>query len=194
MRWSRSQEALFDLAREPIKGVPLDVVVVHEWRTGVSTALKFLERQSLRDQKIPRSVLLDGAGAWDAVVSLSRTAGPNLSGLGYFDRMERAFRSLSGEERRPLCLWLDEARLMRPSRRELFAAHVDYTAGFLHIPVRIVMVIGKVMIFDSYKQRRVEAFPPLGDRLLGRARSWDFKKSEFGESEEPVFEPAVASA
>lgn len=194
LRWSKSQKELIQLASDPIKGTPLDVVAIKEWQAGLTTALRYIERQSERDKNIPRSVVLDGAGAWDAVVSLSRTAGPELSGLGYFDRMERAFRALSGEERRPLCLWLDEARLMRPSRRELFCAHVDYTAGFLRIPVRVVMLIGKVMVFHHQKQRRIEAFPALGDRLLKRAREWEFNRTEFNETDESLFEPQAEAA
>ncbi|MCW8128947.1 MAG: hypothetical protein KIS92_01055 [Planctomycetota bacterium] len=186
MNWTRSQKELMDLAREDFKGCRLDVVQICEYGKGLTSALQFMERTSRRASQGPVSVVLDGVSKWDFSRSLAKKT--DLSGgiCGYFDCIERAVRALAGESHRPVVLWIEEARNMRPAHREAIFAHVAYVAEHIGFDIRVVYLIGRVMYWDGKLQQRVPKFPPLGSRLLHRAKVWEFERAGIKESEEPL--------
>lgn len=192
MNWSRSQLDLFRLAARRPEGVEIDIVEVHVGQAGLSRALAHLAARSRREADLPRSILLDGAGAWDAVMSCGEAASTRRQGIGYFDRLNYSLRALSGEGRRPLALWLEEARMMGTRGRELFHAHAEYVAANAGIALRIVYLLGSVMLYDQKLRKRIPGFPPLGNRLLGRATLYQFRREAFEQIEESDVDAAPA--
>lgn len=181
MRWTKSQQALIDLARQAVKGSPLDIVYVEQDFSGVTTALRFLERRSHADKTLPFSVRLVGATAWDACCQLSKVTGT--SGGSYFDRVWNALAYIQHE--RPGCpvvLWVEEAKLMRAAKREQLVVTIEHAAQALNLHVRTVFLVGKVSVWKQAHEhwngreltqgQRVRDFPAISDRL------WSGRKGE----------------
>jgi hypothetical protein len=181
MRWTKSQQALMDLSRQPVKGCPLDIVYVEQDFSGVTTALRFLERRSHADKSMPYSVRLNGATAWDACCQLSKLTGS--VGGSYLDRIWNAMAAIQRE--RPGCpviLWMEEAKLMRAAKREQLVVTIEHAAQALTLHVRTVFLVGKVSCWKQANEiwngkqlthgMRVRDFPAISDRL------WSGRKGE----------------
>lgn len=176
MDWSKSQSQLIRLAREQFTGCQLHVVQIHEYGKGLTTALKYSERESRSGRTLPASVVLDGLSKWDCVRSLAKKSGEHVTGCGYFDTIERALLKLSNERKRPVCLWLEEARVMRFSERETVFAHMAYVAEHFDFDLRVFFLIGRVKVWRNKEHQFVSEFPALGSRLVHRATVWDFAR------------------
>ena len=174
MRWTKSQQALIDLSRQSVKGSPLDIVYVEHDFSGVTTALRFIERRSHADKSMPFSVRLNGATAWDACCQLSKVTGT--IGGSYLDRVWNALAFI--QRQRPGCpviLWVEEAKLMRAAKREQLVVTIEHAAQALNLHVRTVFLVGKVSVWKQAHEfwngrellqgMRVRDFPAISDRL-----------------------------
>ncbi len=182
MQFTKSQRELIGISREKIERFHLDVIEVHQDYSGVSTVLRHIEKQPWRGfQVMPRNIHLCAARPWDVVMGLVNLAGRKCHGSGYLDTVWRTLRELSGPDRRPLCLWLDEARHMKPHERELIVCLAEWTAHGLDVPVRIVMLVGKSRVWDVATKRRVSCFVH-SERLDKRARKFNYPGDGLNET------------
>lgn len=176
MQYTKSQRELIELSREPIKGFKLDVVEVTEDFSGVGTVLKFIRRQPYKNQDhgVPRNITIEAARPWDVVMGLVAQAGRKTLGSGYLDTVWKALAALS-EDRRPLCLWFDDVRYMRPTDREMIVCLLEWISEHLEIPIRIVMLVGKVRVWSPHVHKRVSMFVHSA-RLDLRSRKLQFSR------------------
>lgn len=193
MRWTNSQKELIELSREPVNGFMVDIVEVHNYCSGLSRALDFIERQPFANMPrsaMPRNVRLDGSSAWNSVMELVNLTSKGNYGSGYLDTIWRCLPALSGNERRALCLWIEDSHLMRPVNRERLAVDVEHVAGRLQIGVRIIFLTGKVRLWDFKACKRFSAFVHSA-RMEERARKFQFTREGLDELRREA-EPAAS--
>jgi hypothetical protein len=180
MKFTQSQQQFIDIANERIKRFQLDLVNVKDWGGGISTVLRHIHKNFNADRT--RHLWLTGRTAWDIVIALMRVAGRETYGYGYLDTLTRALRKLH-EGHRPLCMWVDEARLIRPIDREMLVMLCEHISTNDDIPIRLVLIVGKCRTWDNEAQKKINtiAHP---ERLLtrvedGRARMFDFTREKM---------------
>lgn len=191
MKFTSSQKQFIDIATEKIRRFHLDLINVKDWGSGVTTALRHISK-NLTDENA-RHIWLTGRSSWDVVIALMRLAGRDTYGYGTLDTLHRTLRKLSEPEharapRRSLCLWIDDARLIRPIDRETLVAFCEHVSQHEGIPVRLVLIVGKVRTWDNEAQKKINtiAHP---ERLMtrvdqGRARMFDFTREGMNEIED----------
>jgi len=158
-----SQLRLIEIAQEPIVDFQTDIIKINEYGSGISTALRHITRLPYRgDPSAPRNLTLNSPRPWDAVMSLVKLAGPGTHGSGYVDTVWRTLDRLSADPeavggRRPLVLWLQEIRTIRPIEREMLVCYFEYVAQNMldtarepsPIPLRVVLLQAKVRAYVS---------------------------------------------
>jgi hypothetical protein len=170
MGFTRSQRELLAVSREEIKGCKVDVVEVHQDWSGISTVLRHIRKQPyLNIQGLPRNLMLEADRPWNAVMSLVKLAGPKSYGCGYLDTIWRCLESLAGADKRPLCLWLEDARHMRPYERETLQCEIEWAAERLGLDVRCVFLVGKTRVWNFKACCRQKTFVH-SERLNRRGR------------------------
>lgn len=180
MQWNRSQTKLMQYASRRFEGCRVEVLKISDWGAGLTAALRHIERCSAAGGG-NRSLVLDGVSQWDTVRSLAKKAALPGNGRGYFDTIHDAIQTASENRKRPVILWLEEARVMRPAERETIFAHFSYVSEHCDFDLRVVFVIGKVMVWVNAKQARVAGFPALGSRLVHKAAVMQFGRNDFSE-------------
>jgi len=200
MRLTASQRELIAIGSEPVNGFQLDLVWINEHSSGLSTALQNIKRLPYRnDASAPRNITLQASRPWDAVMSLVKLAGPKTYGSGYVDTIWRTLDKLSADDtatngRRPLTLWLEDIRMMKPIEREMIVCVTEWVSQNLRVPVRVVMLQGKIRAYDPaiFKRRLMYVN---SDRLKDRARKFEFFKNELKSiaSDTPLFDGEVST-
>jgi len=189
MGFTRSQRELLAVSREEIKGCKVDVVEVHQDWSGISTVLRHIRKQPyLNIPGLPRNIALEADRPWNAVMSLVKTAGRECYGSGYLDTIWRCLKALAGDDKRPLCLWLEDARHERPFERERLLCNIEWCAERLGVSVRVVFLIGQLKVWDFKRQGRFKTFVH-SERLNAGARMFAYT-SEGLEELLKVNEPA----
>lgn len=182
MEWTQSQNQLIKIANEPVKHTcEVDIVEIHEFGSGVTTVLKHINRTCSEGRN--RNLWVDAPRPWDACISLVKLANAG-HGCGYLDILWKTMKALSGDEHRPLVLWMDECRLMKPVDREMLIVHMEYCAIHLGLSIRIVFLLGRVMKWNLASRERESVFTH-SDRIHKRARLFEFRKQKLQEAELP---------
>lgn len=150
MKWNRSQKQLLDIAAEPINGFALDQVKLLEDGPDLSAVIKDICRNP---EARAKHVRIHASSLWDVLMTMRRAAGIGY-GSGRHDNAFRALTALAGPERRPVVLWLEETRLMKVEQRENLVFLLENVAWAEGIPLRIVMLVGKVAVWVGYEERR----------------------------------------
>ncbi len=184
MEWNRAQKNLIGFSRESFAGCKLAVVQIDDWGSGLTSVLRAIERQTAGIAA--RNFVLNGISQWDCVRSLAKKAAlpGSGNGCGYFSTIHEAMLRVSQDRKHAVSVWLEEARCMRPAERETIFAQFAYVAEHCDFDVRVVLVIGRVMLWCQEDRVRRAGFPALGNRLLHRAQILRFGKKSCEEIED----------
>lgn len=174
MNWTKSQRQLMELARTPVKNFELVIVNLQNHYTTLDATLKAIKNdRSAIGPWSPRNLVLESPRPWDAVMSLVNIAGRHGNyGSGYVDTVWRVFKTFS-QDGNSLCLWLQDARGMKPQERELLVMLFEWVADQLKMKLRIVMLVGCVGVYDVHKRKRFRTIVPSGF-LNARAKQINF--------------------
>jgi len=154
-RLTPSQREVLDIALQPVsRGVEINVIKIEAGHAGVSFVAKRAEQQCNFHAAAPRNIRLLATSNWDAEMSMIKIGGKGCYGSGHADIVERCLRRLAGDEKRPLCLWLDRAGRMRIPDQEDFAGRVEWCANHSGLSVRVIYLIQKTILWNNAKQRK----------------------------------------
>ena len=184
-KFTRSQTELLGLARDPIASSrEVDLVKICDDCAGVSFAAKWAMRESRGNTQLPRSLHLEAFTKWDATKSLLTYASLK-GGSGYIDCLMRSLTVLSGDIRRPLCLWLDRAGRMPVVDQEEFGAMVEWVADRLEIRLRLVYLMNRTLVWherdESHSKRKHYREHRISACVAKRARKFEFTAEGFEE-------------
>jgi hypothetical protein len=187
LKFTESQQELCDIALEPIKrGFEVDIIEVQEFGIGVTTALKHISKKCNEGKNL--NVWITATRPWDALMTLCKVTekltGQHNHGCGHLDTIWRNFKALSGDGKRPLVIWLDEARIMKPVDRETLICQMEYVATHNDLDVRCVFILGRTLKYNVQTHKKELVFPH-SDRLYKRARHFEFTKHELEQQELP---------
>lgn len=188
-KFTDSQNEMVNIANEPIKrAFEVDIIEIEEFHSGVTTALRHINRYCNTSESANRNIWITATRPWDALMTLCKVTekltGEHNHGCGHLDTIWRNFKALSENGKRPLVIWFDECRIMKPVDRETMICQMEYVASHLDINVRAVFVMGRVVKYDVQSHKKVTVFPH-SDRLFKRARLFTFSKHELEQQEKP---------
>ena len=170
-RLTPSQREVIGIATHPLNaGTEVNVIKIECGNSGISTAAKLAERHCNFTPGAPRSIRLLATSNWDAEMSMIKIGGKGCYGSGHADIVERCLKRLAGDDKRPLCLWLDRAGRMRIPDQEDFAGRVEWCANHNGLAVRLIYLIQKTVIWNQEKQRKERDWL-LSEPLLRSAKS-----------------------
>jgi hypothetical protein len=156
MAWAQGQRDLRDLAMRPARGFELDIVRSHH-RSGMTAIVEALARGP---QETVRCVHVFAGGGFEAVDTIAMRADTLSNPAAWSRTLADALTALSGQERRPLCLLLDAAQLMRPKEMLRFALALEWAARHaVRVSTRAVLLCRPSEAWDQKAQKWIEGWP-----------------------------------